>query len=440
MDHTSTREVVVIRRPRRLPVIAGGLLGWFILAVTLALAIYVTWMIYRAGAGSELRIQTEIISDKIDSFILDSRILGSLEIVGKGNDLAAARQTAEDAASPGCPEILNTLKDMYGASSVYFLDGDGKIISCTHCAGSSMPPPENFKSSPCFTKAFEGKSLVYPCVSRMSGEKVICYSCPVYGGDGIGKNSICGALVLEMDAASLLHFMRIIDSKGELLLVSPSGIVFLSTLPEWDMHVIFGTLGEDRKILSDTCQFGSGNALKSMKPLPFDLGGGTVALRGETCDVADSSLGLSDSLGRWKLYHLHRADNSDAWLWIAGEVAAVVMIAILAKSLGYYYRRNRELRERERKDTERLREFACELEYRNRELQQALSEVKTLGGLLPICAHCKKIRDDKGYWNRVEDYIKRNASVEFTHGICPECTDKVIKEYGLDGDSVDRKS
>lgn len=55
------------------------------------------------------------------------------------------------------------------------------------------------------------------------------------------------------------------------------------------------------------------------------------------------------------------------------------------------------------------------------QLQEALAAVKTLSGLLPICAWCKKIRDDKGYWNHVEAYIAQHTQADFTHGICPEC-------------------
>jgi PAS domain S-box-containing protein len=61
-------------------------------------------------------------------------------------------------------------------------------------------------------------------------------------------------------------------------------------------------------------------------------------------------------------------------------------------------------------------------------LQVALGKVKTLSGLLPICASCKKIRDDKGYWNQIENYLKSHAEVEFTHGLCPECIKKWFKE------------
>ena len=59
------------------------------------------------------------------------------------------------------------------------------------------------------------------------------------------------------------------------------------------------------------------------------------------------------------------------------------------------------------------------------ELKQTIARVKTLGGLLPICANCKKIRDDKGYWNQLEGYIQDHSEAEFTHGICPECIEKL---------------
>lgn len=62
------------------------------------------------------------------------------------------------------------------------------------------------------------------------------------------------------------------------------------------------------------------------------------------------------------------------------------------------------------------------------ELQQALKQVKQLGGLLPICASCKKIRNDQGYWQQVEEYIRTHSGVEFTHGLCPDCRKKLYPE------------
>ncbi|MBU2535743.1 MAG: MCP four helix bundle domain-containing protein [Chloroflexota bacterium] len=62
------------------------------------------------------------------------------------------------------------------------------------------------------------------------------------------------------------------------------------------------------------------------------------------------------------------------------------------------------------------------------ELQETLKEVRTLSGLLPICAWCKKLRDDEGYWKSVEQYIGERTKAEFTHGVCPECQSKFLSE------------
>ena len=70
------------------------------------------------------------------------------------------------------------------------------------------------------------------------------------------------------------------------------------------------------------------------------------------------------------------------------------------------------------------------------DLQDALANVKSLSGLLPICASCKKIRDDKGYWSQVESYIQKHSDATFTHGMCPDCIKKWypdLVEGGLGG-------
>jgi hypothetical protein len=69
-----------------------------------------------------------------------------------------------------------------------------------------------------------------------------------------------------------------------------------------------------------------------------------------------------------------------------------------------------------------------DLKRRERELEKALREVRQLSGMLPICASCKKIRDDKGYWQQVEVYIKEHAGVDFSHSICPDCQKKLYPE------------
>jgi sigma-B regulation protein RsbU (phosphoserine phosphatase) len=67
------------------------------------------------------------------------------------------------------------------------------------------------------------------------------------------------------------------------------------------------------------------------------------------------------------------------------------------------------------------------LAQRVRELEQALSSVKTLEGLLPICSYCKKIRNDRNYWQQVEGYICDHSAAQFSHGICPECYSQFVQ-------------
>lgn len=77
----------------------------------------------------------------------------------------------------------------------------------------------------------------------------------------------------------------------------------------------------------------------------------------------------------------------------------------------------REIAERKRTEEERNKLID--------ELKKALSEVKRLSGLLPICSSCKKIRDDEGYWRQIEQYIGERSEAEFTHGFCPDCAEKL---------------
>jgi PAS domain S-box-containing protein len=80
----------------------------------------------------------------------------------------------------------------------------------------------------------------------------------------------------------------------------------------------------------------------------------------------------------------------------------------------------------ERKEAEKERERLID------ELQAALAEVKALSGLLPICASCKSIRDDQGYWQQIEAYIGDHSEAEFSHSVCPKCARKLYPEIYQD--------
>jgi response regulator RpfG family c-di-GMP phosphodiesterase len=75
----------------------------------------------------------------------------------------------------------------------------------------------------------------------------------------------------------------------------------------------------------------------------------------------------------------------------------------------------------------RIAELQTTVAHRVIELERALSRVKQLQGLLPICSYCKKVRDDQNYWQQVDSYISKHSEVAFSHGICPDCFDSLVE-------------
>jgi hypothetical protein len=104
-------------------------------------------------------------------------------------------------------------------------------------------------------------------------------------------------------------------------------------------------------------------------------------------------------------------------------IAFAIVALTLSRVLFYYQIRDFKGRKTNEEQTKAL-------QTSNKELQEAIASIKTLKGLLPICSYCKKIRDDKGYWNRIENYIQAHSEAEFSHGICQEC----LKKYHSDID------
>lgn len=76
----------------------------------------------------------------------------------------------------------------------------------------------------------------------------------------------------------------------------------------------------------------------------------------------------------------------------------------------------------------RVIELQQSLADRVRQLEEAISRIQTLEGLIPICSYCKKIRDDSNYWQQLEGYLSEHAGAKFTHGICPDCFERVALE------------
>jgi CheY-like chemotaxis protein len=113
------------------------------------------------------------------------------------------------------------------------------------------------------------------------------------------------------------------------------------------------------------------------------------------------------------LENLHEAFSAGAMDYINKPVKSVELLARVTSALTL----------KKEMDCRKLREM--ELSRSNEELQQALREVKVLRGLIPICASCKKIRNDGGFWQQIEEYIGEHSEAEFSHGICQPCLKKL---------------
>lgn len=100
-------------------------------------------------------------------------------------------------------------------------------------------------------------------------------------------------------------------------------------------------------------------------------------------------------------------------------IDSVILSLIVFPSLYFFLLKPMQLHIRQRMEAE------AEKDRLIVELQKALDEVKTLRGIVPMCAWCKSVRDDNGYWQQVEDYMSSQTGAEFTHGICPKCLEKV---------------
>lgn len=105
-----------------------------------------------------------------------------------------------------------------------------------------------------------------------------------------------------------------------------------------------------------------------------------------------------------------------------GSLVAATIFALMALVLFRLFVSHRRAHAEVAEQRERL-------EVVNTELTDALSQVKSLSGLIPICASCKSVRDDEGYWQRIEQYLSEHSEALFSHGICPQCVDKLYPEY-----------
>jgi hypothetical protein len=137
-------------------------------------------------------------------------------------------------------------------------------------------------------------------------------------------------------------------------------------------------------------------------------------------------------IGVFEIYYdvTARKQKIDRLILHSSVIVATLTLGLLATIGLLAVKENKVISERQ--EAEQKRESLIS------ELQKALSEVKTLSGLLPFCASCKKVRDDKGYWRQVETYIHQHTNARVSHGLCPDCAKKLYDEFFEDEGQKDK--
>lgn len=162
------------------------------------------------------------------------------------------------------------------------------------------------------------------------------------------------------------------------------------------------------------------------------LSAGIARLSRGDVDIVLLDLGLPDSLGIDTLRQAHASAPDVTIVVLTGLTDEHVGLQALQEGAQDYQVKcqvngpliTRSMRySAERKRLEREKEKLID------ELTAALAKVKTLSGMLPICASCKKIRDDEGYWHQIESYISEHSETEFSHGLCPDCMTRIYPSY-----------
>jgi len=112
-------------------------------------------------------------------------------------------------------------------------------------------------------------------------------------------------------------------------------------------------------------------------------------------------------------------------VWATLGIAFLITTCILYSSAAVFYKSLSELVDTIDSQRLKIEERTAELARTNRELEEALRDIKTLSGLLPICSNCKKVRDDSGYWQQLDHYLQSHSQAKFTHSFCPDCIKKL---------------
>ncbi|HDR05689.1 MAG TPA: hypothetical protein ENN84_10670 [Candidatus Marinimicrobia bacterium] len=246
----------------------------------------------------------------------------------------------------------------------------------------------------------------------------------------------------NQDAMTLFINYKIFDKAGQYLGATGIGFTISSFLrliesyhEKYHREIYFSDLAGNRILEIQT----QNDSIPNIKDIPGLQSSAHIILSPKESQILYSKNGNSIHLNtkhipelNWVMYVEQNESEAIRTIYQAlfVNLSLCAMITIIFTIL--IQRRIRSYQRLTEKQKSEIIHQHTELLLINKDLLQALEKVKRLRGLLPICASCKKIRDDKGYWQQIEVYIKDHSDADFSHGICPDCMKKLYPEYDFD--------
>jgi len=294
--------------------------------------------------------------------------------------------------------VLDRYCDSHDLSLCYLVNLKGTAVAASNRRTPLSLVGKNYGFRPYFQAAAAGKPSRYFALGVTTGERGFYSAAPVLSG---GRT--VGVAVVKKNLDYLAGELR---EFPYMFLVSPEGVIFISSRADLIFRSLWPISAAARERLAKSNQFGAVNFEPLMNEEPLD--DRETALAGDKFYVSRAPLGQDG----WSLV----AFNSTRPVRMARFSGVLVSFVFCLLLLFFFMVLIQS--EAARQDAERL------LALRE--------EVKTLSGIVPICAHCKKIRDDKGFWNKVEIYVSQHTEAQFSHGLCPACAKALYPEYSED--------
>jgi len=291
------------------------------------------------------------------------------------------------------------------------MDAQGLTIASSNRNDEKSFVGNNYGFRPYFIQAIQGQPAMYMALGVTSNERGIYYSYPVFADNG---DKPVGVAVIK-SSIQHLHINEVNNVKdGVVLLSDPNGVIFVSGRDDWLFKLLRQSSPETIANIEKSRQFGTGSW--PWVGLTQDENGHATDAEGKKYVVYHETI---KELPGWELSYFHDLNyiSSEVYNLLLKSVGttALIFTLVMGSIIMYLYRGAlNELRRR--KAAEEANEKLI------KELRDALAEIKTLRGIIPICCICKKIRDDQGFWNLVESYVQEHTEAKFSHGLCPDCS------------------